>query len=90
MGMSKPVPGDDDGGGDWGEFTEREGIAAEAWRVADRRAAVACCAGWADVPDTARLELVYDRDAYTAWARKQRARQAPDAALLRAVVTRVT
>jgi hypothetical protein len=78
----------DDGGGDWGECTEREVIAAEAWRVADRRAAVACCAGWADVPDTARLQLVYDRDAYNAWARKQWARQAPDPPLLRPVGTR--
>jgi hypothetical protein len=75
----------DDGGGQWREFTARDGVAAQAWREADHRAVEVCCAGWGEVPYTARLELVYDRDAYSAWARAQEVRHESDSAVLRAI-----
>jgi hypothetical protein len=78
----------DDSGEYFREFTAREGMAAEAWRATDRRAAEACCTGWPNVPDTAHLELIYDRDAYNAWASAKADRRDADGALLRAVSRR--
>lgn len=69
---------------DYPDMSERECLAANAWREAYDRAMAACCAGWASVPNGTDLELVYDKDAYSAWAKGQSRRADTDAALLRA------
>jgi hypothetical protein len=66
-------------------LSAREIIAAYAWSEAYGRAVATCCDGWASIPEGADLGLVYDRDAYKAWAIEQSRRGSTDAAVLRAI-----
>jgi hypothetical protein len=43
--------------GEQDDLTEREGQIAHLWEDADYGAAQACCAGWAQIPPSACLEL---------------------------------
>jgi hypothetical protein len=40
------------------DMTDAQWAISDLWGEADRAAAEACCAGWADVPDTAGLHLL--------------------------------
>jgi hypothetical protein len=55
--------------GAYRELTDRQAAIAHLWYEAERAAREACCQGWSTWPDTADLELVYDRDLQAQWTR---------------------